>query len=121
MTPEMKEKILQAIQIKGLKLQNISAEAGINYSAFYRYFQGDSNSIRLYTFMDILDSVGLELSINGAPVTSHQDLIDLAKSKPLPKKISSVSSLYRFIRGENVNTDTAYKILVAQGLEPRII
>ncbi len=120
MTPEMKEKILQAIQVKGLKLQNTAAEVGINYSTFYRYFLGDGNSIRIYSFLDILDAVGLELSINGKPIKSHQDLIDISKTKPLPRKYRDAKG-YRFQKGGNVNTDTAYKILVAQGLEPRII
>jgi|GEM_PF-2216544 len=121
MTPEMKEKILQAKKAKGITWSQMDTETGVSKGTLQRYFLGMHKSIRLYTFMDILDSVGLELSINLKPIRSHQDLIDLARSKPLPKKISSVSSLYRFIRGENVNTDTAYKILVAQGLEPRII
>lgn len=121
MTSEMKEKILQAMKAKNISYDFIAAQAGVSLFTIYSYFSGRHLSMRIYAFLDVLDAVGLELSINGTPVKSHQDLVEIAKSKPLPKEIRTRSSGYRFIRGENVNTDTVYKVLLAQGLEPRII
>lgn len=122
---EIFERIEEVIEIKGIVKRDISRSLGIARDKVYIIIK--NRSCRLYTALDIIDEVGLELQLDNKPMRCHQDLIDYVNARnPASQKLSrttglNMTTIRRFRRGENTNFGNAMKILDAMGIEVRVV
>jgi hypothetical protein len=123
---EVMVKINEKIERIGISKEKLAGEIQLHPTRVNRILKGDSCMI--YTYLDLLDEIGLELQINNTEVIrKHQDLIDCVNKTDYDQlKVWSdskiqMSTIRRFIRGENVQTAKVFQILKAMGLEIRVI
>ncbi len=123
---EVMDKINEKIERLGISKEKLAGEIQLHPTRINRILKGDSCMI--YTYLDLLDEVGLELQINNIQVIrKHQDLIDCVNKTDYDQmKVWSdskvqMTTIRRFIRGENVQTAKVFQILKAMGVEVRVI
>lgn len=122
---EVFEKINEVIEKKELSRNEICAAAGINKDTLTGALRREGGW--LYTVLDILNGVGLELQLDNKPIESHQELIDYINDRdPVSTKITSMTGIFdgtikRFRDGDNVSFDKALKIIDAMGIEVRVV
>lgn len=122
---EVFEKINEVIEKKELSRNEICAAAGINKDTLTGALRREGGW--LYTVLDILNGVGLELQLDNKPIESHQELIDYINDRDLVStKITSMTGIFdgtikRFRDGDNVSFDKALKIIDAMGIEVRVV
>lgn len=123
---EVMDKINEKIDRLGISKEKLAGEIQLHPTRINRILKGDSCMI--YTYLDLLDEVGLELQINNIQVIrKHQDLIDCVNKTDYDQmKVWSdskvqMTTIRSFIRGENVQTAKVFQILKAMGLEVRVI
>ena len=81
----------------------------------------------LYTLLDILDELKLELRLNDEVIQSHQDILDyINKYKIIPEKVAKnrnipLKAVKMFCKGENINAGRVMTILEHVGIEARVI
>ncbi len=123
---EVMDKINEKIERLGISKEKLAGEIQLHPTRVNRILKGDSCLI--YSYLDLLDEVGLELQINNTQIIrKHQDLIDCVNKtdydqlKVWSESKVAMTTIRKFIRGENVQTAKVFQILKAMGLEVRVI
>lgn len=122
---EIFERIEEVIERKGMVKRDISRNLGMGRDAIYLIIK--NRSCRLYTALDIIDEVGLELQLDNKPMRCHQDLIDYINARnPVNLRISkstgiSQGMIQRLKEGGNVQFVKTVEIIDALGIEVRVV
>lgn len=127
---EMFERIRKTIEAKELNHQDIAKELQIAVKSLTTIIS--KGSCMLYIFLDLIYEIGLELVLNGKPMTCHQDVVDYiqnytksyyAASMAMISRKSGISpvAVKRFMEGENVQLEKALKIINILGIDAKII
>lgn len=127
---EMFERIRKTIHAKELTYQALARELRMTDVNFINIIK--KGSCMLYIFLDIIYEIGLELVLNGKPMTCHQDVVDYIQNytksyyKASLAMISRKSGITpvavkRFMEGENVQLEKALKIINILGIDVKII
>lgn len=127
---EMFDRIRKTIEAKELDHQDIAKELQIAVKSLTTIIS--KGSCMLYIFLDLIYEIGLELVLNGKPMTCHQDVVDYIQnytksyymaSMAMISRKSGISpvAVKRFMEGENVQLDKALKIINILGIDAKII
>lgn len=122
---EIFERIEEVIKRKGMVKLDISKKLGMRRDAVFVIIK--NKACRLHTALDLIDEVGLELQFDNKPMGCHEDLIDyINELKPINRRIARKTgitdeTIARFRSGENVNFDSAIRIVEALGIEVRVV
>ena len=73
---EIIDRVNEKINKAGILKQDIEAGMNIDQGNLSRMLQGAATKI--YRCLDLLDEVGLELTLNNKPMRCHQDVLDYA-------------------------------------------
>jgi len=114
---------------RGVTYKQMAKDSGITVSRLQMILSGTGT--RLYTLLDMIDSAGLEIILDGAPQATHQDVLiyledRLYRSGLTPYKLSKQTILKsdttkNFFDGGNCFADTFFIICEAMGVEVRVI
>lgn len=123
---EIIDRVNEKINKAGILKQDIEAGMNIDQGNLSRMLQGAATKI--YRCLDLLDEVGLELTLNNKPMRCHQDVLDYALEYRLEsmRKIGDKSgvgqgTVNKFFVGENVGMESALKIFDVLGIEVRVV
>ena len=127
---EMFERIRKTMEAKELNHQDIAKELRMTDANFVNIIK--KGSCMLYIFLDIIYEIGLELVLNGKPMTCHQDVVEYiqnynknyyAASMAMISRKTGITPLAvkRFMEGENVQLEKALKIINMLGIDAKII
>ena len=123
---EIIDRVNEKINKAGILKQDIAAGMNIDQGNLSRMLQGAATKI--YRCLDLLDEVGLELTLNNKPMRCHQDVLDYALEYRLEsmRKIGDKSgvgqgTVNKFFVGENVGMESALKIFDVLGIEVRVV
>lgn len=126
---EIMQRINESAKKRGVTPEKIAKDSGITAQRLNAILAGVGT--RLYTLLDMIDSAGLELTLNGKPMPVHQDLLIYieetlyrsgATSHSLAKKTGiHPDTAMRFFRGGNCSASTFYIICEGMGVEVRVI
>lgn len=122
---EIFERIEEVIDRKGMVKREISKNLGMGRDAVYLIIK--NRSCRLYTALDIIYEVGLELQLDNKPMRCHQDLIDYINARnPVNLRISKATGIsqgmiQRLKEGGNVQFVKTIEIIDALGIEVRVV
>ena len=122
---EIFERIIEVMERKGISREELALNTGINIETLSECLKRKSGMI--YSTLDILDGVGLELQLDNKPIDTHQDIIDyIADRDIVNNRIENATGIFHgtvksFIEGNNVSFDKAVRILDALGIEVRVV
>lgn len=127
---EMFERIRKTMEAKDLNYRDIAKELRMTDVNFTNIIK--KGSCMLYIFLDIIYEIGLELVLNGKPMTCHQDVVDYIQNYTKNYYVASMAmisrktgitplAVKRFIEGENVQLEKALKIINILGIDAKII
>ena len=126
---EIIHRIAESALRRGVTYNQMAKDSGITVARLQMILAGTGT--RLYTLLDMIDSAGLEIVLDGEPQATHQDVLiyledKLYKSGMTPYKLSKrtlikADTSKNFFDGGNCFADTFFIICEAMGVEVRVI
>jgi DNA-binding Xre family transcriptional regulator len=126
---EVMKRVDESALKRDISFKQMSADTGISIKRLQLIFSGQGT--RFYTLLDLIDSVGLEMELDGKPMGTHQDVLvyledRLYRSELTPFKLSQKMDVKsgttrNFFDGGNCRADTFFLICDAMGVEVRVV